>query len=66
MLICGITPEECTLRRKMSPYPASEVTPSWMRAPPLSLMPTIGAPLRSARSITFVILRPTTSPREPP
>ena len=30
--ICGMTPEACTLRRKISPYRPSETTPSWMRA----------------------------------
>src|SRR6476619_4531155 len=30
--ICGITPDACTLRRKISPYRPSETTPSWIRA----------------------------------
>jgi hypothetical protein len=41
-----MTPEACTLRRKISPYRPSETTPSWMRAPPPSLMPMIGQPFR--------------------
>jgi hypothetical protein len=32
--ICGMTPEAIVLRRKMSAYPPSATTPSWMRAPP--------------------------------
>src|SRR2546430_11422250 len=35
-LICGTTPEANVLRRKMSAYPANDITPSWMRAPPES------------------------------
>ncbi len=37
-----------------------------MRAPPESLIPMIGHPLRSARSITLMIFSPKTSPSEPP
>ncbi len=33
------------LRQKISAYPASETTPSWMRAPPESLRPTTGQPV---------------------
>ena len=65
-LICGITPEPWTLRRKMSPYPARESTPSWMRAPPESLSPIIGTPVLRARSMTFAIFSPTTVESEPP
>ena len=65
-LIWGITPEACTLRRKISPYRPSETTPSWIRAPAPSLMPMIGQPVLMARSITLVIFSPYTSPREPP
>ncbi len=57
-LICGITPEACTLRRKISPYRPSETTPSWMRAPAPSLMPITGHPVRIARSITLQIFSP--------
>ena len=64
--ICGITPEACTLRRKISPYRPSETTPSWIRAPAPSLMPMIGQPVLMARSITLVIFSPYTSPSEPP
>ncbi len=45
---------------------ASETTPSWMRAPPESLIPMMGHPLRRARSITLMIFSPNTSPSEPP
>ncbi len=41
-------------------------TPSWMRAPPESLMPTTGQPIFMARSITLTIFSPKTSPSEPP
>src|SRR5438034_3039994 len=51
--ICGTTPEARVLRRKMSAYPASETTPSWIRAPPESLSPMIGTPVFMARSITL-------------
>src|SRR2546425_2322190 len=51
--ICGTTPEARVLRRKMSAYPASETTPSWIRAPPESLSPMIGTPVFIARSITL-------------
>ena len=43
-LIWGTNPEANTFLWKMSAYPASETTPSWMRAPPESLIPTIGHP----------------------
>ena len=65
-LICGITPEQLTLRMKTSPYAPSETTPSWMRAPPESLMPTIGQPIFAARSMTLQIFSAITSPSEPP
>ena len=66
MLICGITPDARTLRRKISPYRPSETTPSWIRAPPESLMPITGAPTWAARSITLHIFSAITSPRLPP
>jgi hypothetical protein len=53
--ICGTTPEVRVLRRKMSAYAPRETTPSWMRAPPESLSPMIGAPTLTARSITLQI-----------
>ena len=65
-LICGITPEAWVLRRKISPYIPSDVTPSWMRAPPESLMPMTGQPVFSAKSITLTIFSPYTSPSAPP
>ena len=37
-----------------------------MRAPPESLMPMTGQPIRAARSITLTIFSPITSPSEPP
>ncbi len=58
MLICGMTPEACTLRLKISPYRPSETTPSWMRAPAPSLMPMIGQPVLTARSMTLQIFSP--------
>ena len=37
--ICGTTPDRCTFRLKISAYNPRETTPSWIRAPPPSLMP---------------------------
>src|SRR5436309_2076974 len=31
--ICGMTPDACTLRQKISAYPASDTTPSWILEP---------------------------------
>jgi len=64
--ICGTTPDVSVFRRKMSAYPASESTPSWMRAPPESFSPTIGAPIRTARSITLTIFAALVSESDPP
>ncbi len=64
--ICGITPEARTFMRKMSANIAREATPSWMRAPPPSLMPITGQPLRSANFCTLTIFSPLTWDREPP
>ncbi len=64
--IWGTTPEAIVLRRKMSAYPASDITPSWMRAPPESLRPTIGAPSFIARSMIFTIFAALVSDSEPP
>ena len=64
--ICGTTPDARVLRMKISPYRPSETTPSWMRAPPPSLMPMIGRPVLMARSITLTIFSPYTSPSAPP
>ena len=63
---CGTTPDASTLRRKISPYRPRETTPSWMRAPPESLMPTTGQPTFRAMSMTLTIFSPKTSPRLPP
>src|SRR5262249_57793522 len=63
---CGTTPDDCTFRQKISAYPASETTPSWMRAPPESLMPMTGQPYLTARSITLQIFSANTSLNEPP
>src|SRR5215211_5756414 len=65
-LIWGITPEHWTLRTNTSPYAPSETTPSWIRAPPESLMPMTGQPILAARSITLHIFSLITSPSEPP
>ena len=54
------------LRRKTFEYPASETTPSWMRAPPESLRPMIGAPFWTARSMTLQILSALDSDSDPP
>ena len=61
-----MTPELRTLRMKISPYRPSATTPSWMRAPPPSLMPIMGMPVLRARSMTLTIFSPYTSPSEPP
>ena len=61
-----MTPDARTLRKKISPYRPSETTPSWMRAPPESLMPITGQPVFIARSMTLTIFWPNTSPSEPP
>ena len=64
--ICGITPEARTFMRKISANIASDATPSWMRAPPPSLMPMTGQPFFSANFCTFTIFSPLTCEREPP
>ncbi len=61
-----MTPEACTLRRKISAYRPRATTPSWIRAPPESLIPTTGQPTFIARSMTLTIFSPNTSPSEPP
>jgi len=65
-LICGTTPDASTLRRKISANKPSATTPSWIRAPPPSLMPITGQPVFIAWSITLTIFSPYTSPSEPP
>ena len=62
----GTTPDACTLRQKISAYPERATTPSWMRAPPESLMPMHGTPIFSDRSMTLQIFSAMTSPSEPP
>ena len=54
------------LRRKMSAYPPSAATPSWMRAPPESLSPITGAPTFSAWSMILQIFIACAGPSEPP
>ena len=54
------------MRQKISAYPASETTPSWIRAPPESLIPTTGQPTLTAMSITLQIFSANTSLSEPP
>ena len=65
-LICGTTPDARTLRRKISAYPPSDATPSWMRAPPESLRPTTGAPTFMARSMILQIFSAYASDSDPP
>ena len=64
--ICGITPEAWVLRRKISPYRPRETTPSWIRAPPPSLIPINGQPVLRAKSMILTIFSPYTWPRLPP
>src|ERR1700722_18219994 len=64
--IWGMTPEASVLGRKMSAYPPSERTPSWIRAPPESFSPTIGDPSFIARSMIFTIFAALVSDNEPP
>ena len=54
------------MRQKISAYPASETTPSWIRAPPESLIPTTGQPNFTAMSITLQIFSAKTSDSDPP
>ena len=65
-LICGMTPEASTFLRKISANSPSATTPSWIRAPPPSLIPMIGQPIFMAWSMTLTIFSPYTSPSEPP
>ncbi len=57
-LICGMTPEARVLRKKISANRPSATTPSWMRAPPPSLIPITGQPTFMAWSITLTIFSP--------
>jgi len=61
-----MTPDAATLRRKILPYMSSETTPSWMRAPAPSLMPIMGTPAETARSMALCTFSAKTSPNEPP
>ena len=65
-VICGMTPDANVFRRNTSPYPANESMPSWILAPPESLIPTIGAPTFMAWSITFAIFCAAACESEPP
>jgi hypothetical protein len=53
-------------RRKMSAYPPRLTTPSWIRAPPESFRPMIGAPVFSAMSMILTIFSACASDSEPP
>ena len=64
--ICGITPLNSVLRRKISAYPASDPTPSWMRAPPESFSPITGAPTFAAMSMILTIFAALASDSDPP
>ena len=64
--ICGTTPDAITLRWKTSAYPASESTPSWIRAPPESFSPITGSPNRIAWSITLQIFSAFDAESDPP
>ncbi len=64
--ICGITPDAITLRLNTSPYPPSAATPSWMRAPPASNRPIIGARAFIAMSWILTIFCACVSESEPP
>ena len=54
------------LRSKISAYPARALIPSWIRAPPESLIPITGAPIFIPKSITLQIFCAIVSDREPP
>ena len=60
---CGMMPEARVFRKKIDPYCPN---PSWMRAPPESMIPMTGAPTLIARSITWQILLACALPRDPP
>src|SRR5690606_17598342 len=63
---CGTKPDSLPCLRLISAYQAREVTASWMRAPPESLIATTGQALSSAKSSAAATLRPNISPTEPP
>ena len=64
--ICGTTPEASTLRWNTSAYPASDATPSWILAPPESLIPITGAPTLTAWSMILQIFSAWVSLSAPP
>ena len=64
--ICGTCPEARTFLRKMSAYPARASTPSWIRAPPESLSPMMGAPALTAISMILQIFSAYALDSEPP
>ena len=66
MEICGTRPDSGSWRLAISEYIASDVTASWMRAPPESWMPITGQEILMANSITSTTLRPKVTPTEPP
>ena len=61
-----MTPDSGSWRREISEYMARDVTASWMRAPPESLMPMQGQPTFMAMSMALQILAACISPRLPP
>jgi len=61
-----MTPLACTFRMKISPLQPEGDHALLDPRPPESLMPMIGVPSRTARSITLTIFSPNTSPRLPP
>merc|ERR1712086_839207 len=63
---CGMTPEDLTFLKKISPYAASDATPSWIRAPPESSSPMQGTLAARALSINLQIFMACASDTEPP
>ena len=64
--IWGITPEARVFCLNIFPNPARASVASWIRAPPESSMPTMGAPVFKAMAWTLAILLACISPRDPP
>lgn len=64
--ICGVRPDSGSWRRAISAYQARDVTASWMRAPPESLMPMTGQPTFPAMFTTSTTFLPNVAPTEPP
>ena len=65
-LICGITPRRAHVPFEDVAVPARVAAPSWIRAPPESLIEMNGAPVLMARSITLHTFCAMTSPMDPP